>query len=112
MAKFLVQSGTLTTTVEAESSRKAALWAVHQAMQQVLPIDDSNTMSALAKSDSISQARVNVMEQSLRVSELGTGKVQINTRVMSTMDVVGEWNQMFAALDRLQRMLEQTGTAA
>lgn len=112
MAKFLVQSGTLTTTVEAESSRKAALWAVHQAMQQVLPIDDNHERSAIAKSDSISQTRVNVMDESLRVCELGAGQVQLNTHVMTTMDVVGEWNQMFAALDRLQRMLEQTGTAA
>ena len=40
MAKYYVQSGTMRSVVEAESSRKAALWAVHQAMRQVLPIED------------------------------------------------------------------------
>ena len=47
MAKFYVQSGTFRSVVAADSARKAALWAVHQVMQQVLPTDeDTDSLSA------------------------------------------------------------------
>ena len=40
MAKYYVQSGTLRCVVSAENPRRAALWAVHRAMQQIMPIDE------------------------------------------------------------------------
>ena len=110
MTKYYVQSGTLYTTVQAESTRKAALWAVHQAMQQVLPIEITEETSAQSKSETVSSRGVSVMDQIVRVSELGFGGS--DTKTLLTMDVVREWNEMFAALDRLQRMLEQGGVAA
>ena len=45
MSKYYVQSGTMRTVVQAETTRKAALWAVHQAMQQVLPMEGNATNS-------------------------------------------------------------------
>ncbi|MCO8122113.1 hypothetical protein NHH03_10215 [Stieleria sp. TO1_6] len=110
MAKYYVQSGTLRTTVEAESSRKAALWAVHQAMQQVLPVDDNDQTTPTSKTESAAAAGVRVMDQVVRVSQLGFDAG--DTRTLSTMDVVREWNDMFSALDRLQRMLHEGVTAA
>lgn len=110
MAKYFVQSGTLRTTVQAESSRKAALWAVHQAMQQVLPIDDSDGFTAQSKSERAAAGQVCVMDDVLCVSERGFD--QTDAPVFPTMQVVREWNEMFAALDRLQRMLSEGSMAA
>lgn len=109
MAKYFVQSGTLRTTVQAESSRKAALWAVHQAMQQVLPVDDSQHESALSKTEVAAARGISVMDEIVSVSTSGYDAPDKST--LSTMEVVREWNEMFAALDRLQRMLED-GLAA
>ena len=110
METYFVQSGTLRTTVQAESSRKAALWAVHQAMQQVLPVDDADDASAIAKSESAASQGIHVMDQIVRVSRQGFDVG--DTQSLSTMEVVREWNDMFAALDRLQRMLHEGGIAA
>ena len=38
-------------------SRKAALWAVHQAMQQVLPMEDDGWSHLQAKSEKVIQPR-------------------------------------------------------
>jgi hypothetical protein len=110
MSKFYVQSGTLQTVVEAVSSRKAALWAVHQAMQQVLPVEDSDCQTPDRKSETLGESGVRVLGHDLIVSRHGFGAT--DRCVVSTMEVVDEWNQMVATLDRLQRMLETTGTAA
>ena len=110
MTKFYVQSGTLRTTVQAETSRRAALWAVHQAMQQVLPLDECDNTSVTAKSENASPDGIRVMDQNVHVSQRGFGAS--DTKTLSTMEVVQEWNEMFAALDRLQRMLQEGGIAA
>ncbi|QEG01963.1 hypothetical protein Mal15_60460 [Stieleria maiorica] len=110
MAKYFVQSGTLRTTVQAESSRKAALWAVHQAMLQVLPVDDSDGQSAESKTESAATRGIRVMDQIVRVSELGFDRD--DAPALSTMEVVQQWNEMFATLARLQQMLHDGATAA
>ncbi|MCS7470118.1 hypothetical protein NZK35_26025 [Stieleria sp. ICT_E10.1] len=110
MTKYFVQSGTLRTTVQAESSRKAALWAVHQAMQQVLPVDDTDGKSAESKTESAASGGIRVMDEIVRVSEFGFDRE--DAPVLSTMEVVRQWNEMFAALDRLQRMLHEGAVAA
>lgn len=109
MTKYLVQSGTLHTTVDAESSRKAALWAVHQAMQQVLPVDESDDRSISSKSEAAAGG-IQVLDREVRVSELGSQNSVPVT--LSTMQIVREWNDMFAALDRLERLLREGGLAA
>ncbi|MFK8111976.1 MAG: hypothetical protein AB8B91_07225 [Rubripirellula sp.] len=103
MSKYYVQSGTMRTIVQAESSRKAALWAVHQAMQQVLPIEDHSEDSPQAKSDKASEGGVAVLSAKVKVSEQGFDREDANT--MPTLEVVTEWNQMVTTLDRLERML-------
>ena len=103
MAKFYVQSGTMRSVVEAESRRKAALWAVHQTMQQVLPMEDDWTESPDAKSEKASSYGVAVLSAKVTVSERGFDRSDAST--FPTLDVVTEWNQMVTTLDRLQRML-------
>ncbi|MDE0865436.1 MAG: hypothetical protein OSA98_16745 [Rubripirellula sp.] len=102
MAKYYVQSGTMRTVVQAESSRKAALWAVHQAMQQVLPMDDDPPVSVELKTENVSDG-VAVLSQRLRISERGFDREDSTS--MPTMGVVTEWNELVVTLDRLEKML-------
>ena len=102
MAKYYVQSGTMRTVVQAESSRKAALWAVHQAMQQVLPMDDDPPVSVELNTENVSDG-VAVLSQRLRISERGFDREDSTS--MPTMGVVTEWNELVVTLDRLEKML-------
>lgn len=104
MGKYYVQSGTLRSVVQADSGRRAALWAVHQAMQQVLPIeDDLQGETPTGKSERVSGSGVAVLAAKVCVSEKGFGRADAMS--LATMDVVTEWNQLVTTLDRLERML-------
>ncbi|GAB5515414.1 hypothetical protein [Rhodopirellula baltica] len=122
MAKFYVQSGTFRSVVAADSARKAALWAVHQVMQQVLPTDeDDDSLSASATNENSSNTITNrppsgdasgqrpgstpvaVLDGRVRISERGYDRN--DCAEMPTMEVVAEWNQMVLTLDRLQQMM-------
>lgn len=105
MTKYYVQSGTLRTTVKAQSPRKAALWAVHQAMQQVLPIDEDLPKSVTAKRDKVNEKGVAVLSTKVTVSDLGFDRTDAAT--VPTLEAVSEWNQMISILDRLEKMLHQ-----
>ena len=95
MSKYYVQSGTLRTVVCAESTGKAAIWAVHQAMQQVFPIDQE-TPSAGPRS---------VLAREVLISERGFDRD--DATCLATMQVVSQWNEMVATLDRLEKMLHR-----
>ena len=95
MAKYYVQSGTLRTVVQAEESRKAALWAVHQVMQQVIPLDEDSP-SATSSEPAVLSAKIKINER---------GFDHEDSQELRTMDVVTEWNQMVIALDRLESIL-------
>jgi hypothetical protein len=101
MAKFYVQSGTMRSVVQAESTRKAAIWAVHQAMQQVLPMETEDCPQTT--SEKVGSRGVAVLAGKVSVSERGFDAEDASS--MPTMEVVAEWNQMVTTLDRLQRML-------
>ncbi|TWU43814.1 hypothetical protein Q31b_13460 [Novipirellula aureliae] len=102
MAKFYVQSGNLRTIVQAESSRKAAIWAVHQAMQQVFPIDDQPATNP-TNHQADSPLTVIMLTKKLKVSERGFDRSDAGE--LSTLEVMNEWNQMVSTLDRLERMM-------
>lgn len=110
MHHYHIQSGSLSLTVQAESSQKAALWAIHQAMQQVLPIDPA---AESTKSDEQPTKLVQVLADSLEVTPLDQAAAPAQSLALSerttklrTMDVVRQWSEMFAALERLQSLLE------
>ncbi len=103
MGKYYVQSGTMRSVVQAESARRAALWAVHQAMQQVLPMEDDSMESPQAKSEKVSRNGIAVLTAKVKVSERGFDSDDAAT--LATLDVVTEWNQLVTTLDRLERML-------
>ena len=102
MAKFYVQSGNLRTVVQAESSRKAAIWAVHEAMQQVLPVDDEFSQSKSDR-DRSEMSTVIMLTKRITISERGFDRS--DAAVMSTLEVMNEWNQMVSTLDRLEQMM-------
>ena len=101
MTKFYVQSGTMRSVVQADSTRKAALWAVHHAMQQILPMDAVS--SPESRSENVASQGVAVLSGKVTVSQCGFGEEDATS--MSTMEVVSEWNQMVTTLDRLEKML-------
>lgn len=102
MTKYYVQSGTMRTVVEAESSRKAAIWAVHQALQQVLPIDGQPPLPAATAADPDAD-NLSVLSERVTVSQCGFNGEQRTT--MPTLDVVNQWNDLVATLNRLERLL-------
>ena len=103
MAKFFVQSGSFRSIVEAESSRNAAIWAVHQAMQQILPMEDENPEWGDGEVPAFSEKPLAVLAGKLRVSQRGFDRADATQ--MATIEVVGEWNQLVTTLDRLEKML-------
>ncbi len=103
MAKYYIQSGTLRTVVQAESRRKAAIWAIHQAMQQVLPIDQADGETPESKSARAEVAQIAVLDAQVQISERGFDRDDAS--LMETIDALGEWTQLVTTLDRLERML-------
>ena len=71
MAKFYVQSGTLRMVIQADDARKAALWAVHKAMQQILPLYDDDSLTASQKRQSALRCGHDVLGNEISLSELG-----------------------------------------
>lgn len=96
MAKFYVQSGNFRRVVAAESCQKAALWAVHEVMQQILPSTGEGT-SQQTETMTVLSARVRVDER---------GFDRHDARELPTMEVMGQWTEMVMTLDRLQQMLD------
>jgi hypothetical protein len=102
--QYYVQSGTLRVVVAAENRRKAALWAVHQAMNQILPVEDNQT-EPQEKSEACATAGVQVLGREILVSDRGFDRP--DARSLATIEIVSDWNQMISTLDRLERLLHQ-----
>lgn len=103
MAKYYIQSGTMKAVIDAEDSRKAALWAVHRAMQQVLPIYDDIALSADDKSELAMSGGMMVLDNRIKLSEVGFDRP--DAQLMHTSEVLGEWNRLMVALTRLEDLL-------
>lgn len=100
MAKYYVQSGTMRCVVSAENARRAALWAVHRAMQQIMPVDDIAGCDPSEKSARCQRDGVMVLGGSIRTSQRGYDNDDADS--LPTFEVVTEWNQLVNALDRLE----------
>jgi hypothetical protein len=103
MAKYYVQSGTLRMVIHADDARKAALWAVHKAMQQILPLYDDDNLTAGEKRQSALRRGHDVLGNEMTLSELGFESAQ-NAK-FDTFDVVTEWNQLMVALARIEESM-------
>ncbi len=96
MAKFYVQSGSFRGVIEAESSSKAAIWAVHQVMRQIAPVEGDGPC------DPGDQPPV-VLADRIRVDVRGYDRADATS--LRTTDLIAQWSQMVVTLDRLQQML-------
>lgn len=99
MAKYYVESGNFKLIVNAADARRAALWAVHRALEHILPGEEEEAAQNLD---------LNLDDKSLglsvALSERGFDREDA-TR-FDTLDVVNEWSQLMSALSRMQSDLQ------
>jgi len=118
MAKFYVQSGTLRAIVDSASADRAALWAIHQAMQQIAPVEttsDDNNASANNSRTQVfgNQGFVNKsfvaqdfisLSDSIYLSEVGFD--QEDSLRVDTFAAFREWHELWHALEKLEALLQ------
>jgi hypothetical protein len=97
MAKYYVQSGSMKMVVSAEDPRRAALWAVHRALEQVLPLCEDEPVaepSTAPPTSMVLSGKVSCSEKGFTETEPGAGS-------FSTVELVAEWSQLMVALSRM-----------
>ena len=104
MSKYYVQSGTLKLVVHSASEDRAALWAVHQVLAQVLPVFDDAELSAQEKQDVASFRGMQILEEEIEVSKRGFDRD--DATIFRTAHLVTEWSQLVIALEKLYEVTE------
>ncbi len=104
MAKYYVQSGNVRTIISAEDAEKAALWAVHCAMRQVVPVYDDEELSPQEKSEVSVVEGIRVLGHTIRISEIGFDRLDGEQR--DTFELLVQWHQLMTALARLEAMMQ------
>ncbi len=103
MAKYYVQSGNVRTVIAADDAEKAALWVVHKAMQQVVPVYEDNELTPEQKSDVVVVQGVMVLGNSVKISEVGFDRSDASD--LDTFELVMQWHQLMVALAKLDSFL-------
>ena len=103
MAKYYVESGTVQMVTEADDSRGAALWTLHRCMEQILPVCPDDPLNAQEKAERVRQRGCWVLGESIRTSEQGFGRDDIE--LYETAEIFAEWNQLMMAVSDLQQRL-------
>lgn len=103
MAKYYVQSGNVRTVISAEDSERAAIWVVHKAMQQVVPVYEDDELTPDQKSEVAIVQGVMVLGNQVQVSEIGFDRNDCES--LDTFKLVVHWHQLMVALDRLNSLL-------
>jgi hypothetical protein len=102
MPKFYVQSGNVRTIISADDAEKAALWAVHCAMRQVVPVYEECELSPEQKSQQSLCEGVRVLGNTVRISEVGFDHDDCCS--LDTFELIVHWNQLMVALSRLESL--------
>ncbi|RCS40682.1 hypothetical protein DTL42_25280 [Bremerella cremea] len=101
MAKFYVESGSLRLIVDAADARRAALWAVHRAMEHILPNEEEELdVDNLPEVEPVGSM---VLGDAMRLSERGFENDDATQ--FETLDIVSEWSQLMQALTRMENDL-------
>ena len=98
MAKFYVQSGTLRAIIDSADAERAALWAVHTAMEQVIPLDSADEVLVQGNGPN----NMIALAETIQLSEIGFDRgdcLQIDT-----FEAFQHWNQLIQAVEKLQRI--------
>ena len=94
MPKYYVQSGNMQTITTASDARGAAIWAVHRALSHALPfLSDAAAPQA--------QQPPPQLDEAVLVSEQGFDSEEAHA--FSTLEVVGEWNTLLVAIERIEK---------
>jgi hypothetical protein len=102
MAKFYIQSGTLRAIVDSADADRAALWAVHTVMEQVMPLDDNEATDVLEENGSRGW---NALGETIQLSEIGFDRDDC-LRV-DTFEAFQHWNQLLQAIEKLHKILDR-----
>jgi hypothetical protein len=107
MAKFYVQSGTLKAIVDSADAQRAALWAVHQAMQQIAPIEDpSDHDFDHSNVDCFStSAPPNFISLGDRIMLSEIGFDHDDHVSVDTFEAFREWHSLWHALEKLESLM-------
>ncbi|MEM8734999.1 MAG: hypothetical protein AAGG44_12285 [Planctomycetota bacterium] len=103
MAKFYVQSGNVRTVVSADDQEKAALWVIHKALQQVIPVYEDAELTPDQKSEVTIVQGVMVLGTEVQISEKGFDRADSERH--DTFELLVQWHQLMIALDRLSQHL-------
>ena len=101
MAKFYVQSGTLRAIIDSEDAERAALWAVHIAMQQVMPIENEQDIIEMISNG---PSNMVALAETIELSEVGFDRDDC-LRV-DTFEAFQHWNLLFKAVEKLNSLLD------
>ncbi len=104
MAKYYLQSGNVRTVISADDSEKAALWVVHKAMQQVVPVYEGAELTVEEKSEVAVIQGIMVLGNTVKISEVGFDRC--DGEELDTFDLVVQWHQLMVALSRLEKILK------
>ncbi len=106
MAKYYVQCGLSQQLIQAEDASGAALWAVHQIIEQAIDLDSIDWMDE-DQINNMDLIRVMLaLDPQVLVSEIGFGRCEAGA--FETPEIMTEWNQLIAAVSRLQMRLSAT----
>ena len=100
MAKFYVSSGSLRMVVQADDPTKAALWAVHRTLEQILPIHGDQSLSAQAKTQLSLAKGCWVLDDQIHLSQIGFDDHEGDR--LATEEVVTEWSQLMVAISKIE----------
>lgn len=99
MSKYYVQCGTSQRVVTAEDPRGAALWAIHEIIDQALDLDAIDWEDE-AEIENLDLIRVMLaLGDRVLVSERGFGRCEAGA--FDTPELMTEWNQLIVAVSRL-----------
>ncbi len=104
MAKYYVQSGNVRTVISADDAEKAALWVVHRAMQQVIPVYEDEELTPNQKGEAAVIQGIMVLGNSVSISEIGFDRCDSEQR--DTFELVIQWHQLMVALARLDSLMQ------
>ncbi len=101
MAKFYVQSGTLRAIVDSEDAERAALWAIHTAMEQVMPLESEHGSIEMIDNG---PSNMIALAETIELSEVGFDREDCLR--IDTFDAFQHWNLLLKAVEKLNSLLD------
>ena len=102
MAKFYVQSGTLRAIIDSDDAERAALWAVHTAMEQVMPMECKNQDVEIFSNG---PSNMIALAETIELSEIGFDREDCMR--VDTFDAFQHWNLLLKAVEKLNALLDR-----